>query len=59
MKVNKESYNDRTPVERSEVIGSIIASVRQKNGWFVQVDEETGQWSDFCEEKSAKRSLMI
>jgi hypothetical protein len=55
VKVNKESYNDRTPMERSEVIGKIIGTVREKNGWFVQLDEESGNWVDLNEEKVRKK----
>ena len=55
VKINKESYNDRTPMERSEVIGKIIATVREKDGWFVQLDEESGNWTDLNEEKVRKK----
>ena len=55
VKINKESYNDRTPMERSEVIGKIIATVREKNGWFVTLDEETAKWTDLNEEKVRKK----
>jgi hypothetical protein len=55
VKVNKESYNDLTPMERSEVIGKIITTIREKSGWFVQVDEESGQWNELSEEKVRKK----
>ena len=55
VKINKESYNDRTPMERSEVIGKIIATVREKHGWFVTLDEDTGKWTDLNEEKVRKK----
>ena len=55
VKINKESYNDLTPMERSEIIGKIISTVREKKGWFVQLDEESGRWTHLCEEKVRKK----
>ena len=56
VKLNKESYNDLTPMERSEVIGKIITTIREKPGWFIQLDEEeTGQWNHLSEEKARKK----
>jgi hypothetical protein len=55
VKANKESYNDLTPMERSEVIGKIISTIREKSGWFVQLDEELGQWNQLSEEKARKK----
>ena len=52
---NKESYNELTPMERSGIIGKIINSIKEKDGWFVQHDEKSGKWAELNEEKVRKK----
>ncbi|KAL3940387.1 MAG: hypothetical protein SGBAC_005063 [Bacillariaceae sp.] len=52
---HKESYNDRTPMERSSIIGEIINTIKGKGGWFVQNDESVGQLLRLSEEKVRKK----
>jgi hypothetical protein len=51
---NKESYNEKTPMERSQIIGKIISTIKDKEGWFVQHDE-SGKWARLTEEKVRKK----
>jgi hypothetical protein len=53
--VNKEIYNDLAPMERSSIIGKIIGTIKQKDGWFVQHDEPSGKWVELNEEKVRKK----
>mmetsp|Transcript_17794 Transcript_17794/g.31112 ORF Transcript_17794/g.31112 Transcript_17794/m.31112 type:complete len:524 (+) Transcript_17794:105-1676(+) len=53
--VNKETYNDLPPIERSNIIGKIINSIQEKDGWFVHHNEATGSWSKLTEEKVRKK----
>jgi len=52
---NKESYNDFTPMERSQIIGKIIGTIKSKGGWFVQHDESQSKWDRLSEEKVRKK----
>eukprot|EP00934_Nitzschia_sp_Nitz4_P001189 Nitzschia sp. Nitz4//scaffold44_size153857//82100//83656//NITZ4_002727-RA/size153857-processed-gene-0.127-mRNA-1//1//CDS//3329552175//1189//frame0 len=51
----KDSYNDLSPVDRSGIIGKISGAIKEKDGWFVQRDEETGTWGELSEEKVRKK----
>lgn len=51
----KDSYNDLAPVERSGIIGKISNTIKDKSGWFVQRDEESGKWCELTEEKVRKK----
>lgn len=51
----KDDYNDLAPVERSEIIGNIISAIKDRNGWFVQREEEGGKWGELNEEKVRKK----
>jgi hypothetical protein len=51
----KDVYNDLAPVERSSIIGNIIGSIKDRNGWFMQRDEESGKWGELSEEKVRKK----
>lgn len=51
----KDSYNDLAPVERSGIIGTIASTIKDKNGWFVQRDDNTGKWTELSEEKVRKK----
>jgi len=53
--VNKETYNDLAPIERSNIIGKIIGTIQEKNGWFVSHSEASGNWSKLTEEKVRKK----
>lgn len=53
--VNKESYNDLAPIERSNIIGSIINTIQEKDGWFVNHSDQTGKWARLTEEKVRKK----
>jgi len=53
--VNKETYNDLAPIERSNIIGKIIGTIQEKNGWFVSHSEASGNWSRLTEEKVRKK----
>jgi len=53
--VNKETYNDLTPIERSNIIGTIIGTIQEKEGWFVHHSEATGNWAKLTEEKVRKK----
>lgn len=52
---NKERYNELTPMERSAIIGKIIKTIKEKEGWFVQHDETSGTWAQLSEEKVRKK----
>jgi hypothetical protein len=43
--IHKEKYNDLGAVDRSKVIGTIISTISDKNGWFVT----TGEGGHMCE----------
>jgi hypothetical protein len=51
----KDDYNELAPVERSGIIGNIISSIKDRNGWFVQRDEQSGKWGELSEEKVRKK----
>ena len=51
----KETYNDLPPVERSSIIGKIISSIQEKDGWFVQHNDKMMSWSKLTEEKVRKK----
>ena len=53
--VNKETYNDLAPIERSNIIGKIIGTIQEKDGWFVHHSEATGNWAKLTEEKVRKK----
>jgi hypothetical protein len=53
--VNKETYNDLAPIERSNIIGSIIGAIQEKEGWFVSHSDSTGNWAKLTEEKVRKK----
>jgi hypothetical protein len=53
--VNKETYNDLAPIERSNIIGSIIGAIQEKDGWFVSHSESTENWAKLTEEKVRKK----
>jgi predicted nucleic acid-binding OB-fold protein len=53
--VHKETYNDLPPIERSSIIGKIISSIQEKDGWFVNHNETTGAWARLSEEKVRKK----
>ena len=53
--VNKETYNDLAPIERSNIIGKIIGTIQGKDGWFVHHSEATGNWAKLTEEKVRKK----
>jgi len=53
--VNKETYNDLAPIERSNIIGTIIGTIQEKDGWFVHHSEATGKWAKLTEEKVRKK----
>jgi hypothetical protein len=53
--VHKETYNDLAPIERSNVIGKIISTIQEKDGWFVHNSESTGAWAKLTEEKVRKK----
>ncbi len=53
--VNKETYNDLAPIERSNIIGKIIGTIQEKDGWFVHHKESTGKWAKLTEEKVRKK----
>jgi hypothetical protein len=53
--VNKETYNDLAPIERSNIIGSIIGAIQEKDGWFVSHSESSGNWAKLTEEKVRKK----
>ncbi|OEU14856.1 hypothetical protein FRACYDRAFT_241413 [Fragilariopsis cylindrus CCMP1102] len=53
--VNKETYNDLAPIERSNIIGSIIGAIQEKDGWFVSHSDSTGNWAKLTEEKVRKK----
>jgi len=53
--VNKETYNDLAPIERSNIIGKIIGAIQEKDGWFVHHSETTGNWAKLTEEKVRKK----
>ena len=53
--VNKETYNDLAPIERSNIIGKIIGAIQEKDGWFVHHSEATGNWAKLTEEKVRKK----
>eukprot|EP00529_Nitzschia_sp_RCC80_P013655 CAMPEP_0113492812 /NCGR_PEP_ID=MMETSP0014_2-20120614/28271_1 /TAXON_ID=2857 /ORGANISM="Nitzschia sp." /LENGTH=598 /DNA_ID=CAMNT_0000386659 /DNA_START=165 /DNA_END=1961 /DNA_ORIENTATION=- /assembly_acc=CAM_ASM_000159 len=51
----KETYNDLPPVERSSIIGKIISSIQEKDGWFVQHNDKAMTWTKLTEEKVRKK----
>jgi len=53
--VNKDTYNDLAPIERSNIIGKIIGTIQEKDGWFVHHSEATGNWAKLTEEKVRKK----
>lgn len=53
--INKETYNDLAPIERSNIIGKIIGTIQEKDGWFVHHSEATGNWAKLTEEKVRKK----
>ncbi|KAL3918394.1 MAG: hypothetical protein SGILL_004256 [Bacillariaceae sp.] len=53
--VHKETYNDLAPIERSNVIGKIISTIQEKDGWFVHNSETSGTWARLTEEKVRKK----
>lgn len=53
--VNKETYNDLAPIERSNIIGTIINTIQEKDGWFVNHSEPNGKWVRLTEEKVRKK----
>jgi hypothetical protein len=53
--VHKKTYNDLAPIERSNVIGKIVNTIQDKDGWFVNNNEVTGQWVRLTEEKVRKK----
>jgi hypothetical protein len=53
--VHKETYNDLPPIERSNIIGTIINAIQEKDGWFVHHSEATGKWAKLTEEKVRKK----
>lgn len=53
--INKETYNDLAPIERSNIIGKIIGTIQEKDGWFVHHSESTGNWAKLTEEKVRKK----
>lgn len=53
--VHKETYNDLAPIERSNIIGKIIGTIQEKDGWFVSHSEATGNWAKLTEEKVRKK----
>jgi len=53
--VNKETYNDLAPIERSNIIGKIIGAIQEKDGWFVHHSEATSNWAKLTEEKVRKK----
>jgi len=53
--VNKETYNDLAPIERSNIIGKIIGTIQEKHGWFVHHSEASGKWAKLTEEKVRKK----
>jgi hypothetical protein len=53
--LNKESYNDLAPMARSASIGKIISTIKDKNGWFVQRDDKSGEWGELSDEKVRKK----
>ena len=53
--VNKETYNDLAPIERSNIIGKIIGTIQEKDGWFVHHSEASGKWAKLTEEKVRKK----
>jgi hypothetical protein len=53
--VNKETYNDLTPIERSNIIGNIISTIQEKDGWFVHHSDTSGKWVKLTEEKVRKK----
>jgi len=53
--VNKETYNELAPIERSNIIGKIISTIQEKDGWFVSHSEASGNWARLTEEKVRKK----
>lgn len=53
--LNKETYNNLAPIERSNIIGKIISAIQDKEGWFVSHSEGTGSWTRLTEEKVRKK----
>jgi hypothetical protein len=52
--MNKERYLTCLKTEKLKISKSIVASVRQRNGRFMEKDKKSGEWVELSDKKAGK-----